>query len=59
VLSPSRAQLLAHCVLFRANFADQNQLIHFMKNVATAGRVLVLASFGAGPISVDGEANLA
>jgi putative oxidoreductase len=46
-------------VLLRANFADQNQPIHFMKNVAMAGGVLVLASFGAGPISVDGETDLA
>jgi putative oxidoreductase len=42
-------------LLFHANFGDQNQLIHFMKNVAMAGGFLVLASFGAGRISVDGE----
>ena len=43
-------------VFFHANFGDQNQLIHFMKNVAMAGGFLILASFGAGRISVDSEA---
>jgi putative oxidoreductase len=33
---------------------QQVQLIHFMKNVAIGGGLLMLVSFGAGPWSVDG-----
>ena len=40
-------------VLFHANLADQNQFIHFMKNIAIAGGFLTLAAQGAGAISVD------
>ena len=41
-------------VMFHANFADQNQMIHFMKNLAMAGGLLYVTAFGAGRISVDG-----
>jgi putative oxidoreductase len=40
--------------LFHGNVADQNQFIHFMKNIAMAGGFLVLAAHGAGAFSVDG-----
>ena len=40
-------------ILFHANFSDQIQTILFMKNLALAGGLLVLASIGAGSISVD------
>ena len=40
-------------LLFHANLADQNQFIHFMKNIAIAGGFLTLAAHGAGSISVD------
>ena len=40
-------------VLFHANFSDQIQTILFMKNLALAGGLLVLASLGAGTISLD------
>ncbi|MBL8261241.1 MAG: DoxX family protein [Xanthomonadaceae bacterium] len=39
--------------LFHADFADQNQMIHFLKNIAMAGGLLVLAAHGAGRYSVD------
>jgi putative oxidoreductase len=45
---------LATAVFFHNNFADQNQLIHFLKNVAIAGGLLQVAAFGAGSISIDG-----
>ncbi|HET7775110.1 MAG TPA: DoxX family protein [Azospira sp.] len=32
----------------------QNQMIHFMKNLAMAGGLFYVAAFGAGPCSVDG-----
>src|SRR5246127_1053675 len=43
----------ATAVFFHANFADQNQMIHFLKNVMIAGGLLQIAGFGAGAISVD------
>lgn len=40
-------------VSFHSNFADQNQMIHFLKNVMMAGGLLQIAAFGAGAISLD------
>jgi putative oxidoreductase len=40
-------------LLFHANFADQMQMILFMKNVALAGGFLMIVSHGAGPFSID------
>lgn len=45
---------LATAVIFHTNFADQNQMIHFLKNVAIAGGLLQVAAFGAGSFSLDG-----
>jgi putative oxidoreductase len=49
--------LAAFCLvtgaLFHNNFADQNQVIHFFKNVMMAGGLLQIAYFGAGPLSLD------
>jgi putative oxidoreductase len=39
---------LATAIFFHRNFADQNQLIHFLKNVMLAGGLLQIASFGTG-----------
>jgi len=44
---------LVTAALFHSNFADQNQMIHFLKNVMLAGGLLQIAAFGAGAISVD------
>jgi putative oxidoreductase len=44
---------LATAVFFHANFADQNQMIHFLKNVMIAGGLLQIAAFGAGAFSID------
>jgi putative oxidoreductase len=44
---------LATAISFHYNFADQNQMIHFLKNVMMAGGLLQIAAFGAGAISVD------
>jgi putative oxidoreductase len=38
---------------FHSNFADQNQMIHFLKNVMMAGGLLQIVAFGAGAISLD------
>jgi putative oxidoreductase len=44
---------LATALSFHTNFADQNQMINFLKNLMMAGGLLQIASFGAGAISVD------
>jgi putative oxidoreductase len=40
-------------VSFHNNFADQNQMIHFLKNVMMAGGLLQIVAFGAGALSID------
>ena len=44
---------LATAFSFHSNFADQNQMIHFLKNVMMAGGLLQIGAFGAGAISID------
>jgi len=39
--------------LFHNNFADQIQMIMFLKNVSIAGGFLLLVAKGAGPVSLD------
>ena len=40
-------------VFFHSNLADQNMMIHFLKNLAIAGGLLQIVHFGAGALSVD------
>ncbi len=40
-------------VFFHAQFADQNQMIHFLKNLAIAGGLLQLAAFGPGRFALN------
>ena len=44
---------LLAAILFHNNFADQNQMIHFLKNLMIAGGLLQVAAFGSGRFSVD------
>jgi putative oxidoreductase len=44
---------LATALLFHTNFASQNELLHFEKDLAIAGGMFVLAASGAGAISID------
>jgi putative oxidoreductase len=44
---------IATALSFHRNFADQNQMIHFLKNIMMAGGLLQIAYFGAGPLSLD------
>ncbi|WP_267221552.1 DoxX family protein [Dyella silvae] len=46
---------LATAALFHHNFGDQDQFIHFFKNVAMAGGLLHVVAFGGGPLSLDGR----
>jgi putative oxidoreductase len=45
---------LATATLFHTNFANQNELLHFEKDLAIAGGMFMLAIAGAGAISLDG-----
>jgi putative oxidoreductase len=47
------AFVVATALNFHHNFADQNQLIHFLKNIAIAGGLLQVFAFGAGYFSFD------
>jgi len=38
---------------FHAQFGDQNEMNHFLKNIAIAGGLLHVAAFGAGAASLD------
>ena len=44
---------LATALSFHSNFADQNQMIHFLKNLMMAGGLLQVVAFGAGSFSID------
>ena len=44
---------LATAIFFHHNFADQNQMIHFLKNIMIMGGLLQIVYFGAGPMSID------
>jgi len=47
------AYSIAAAIGFHRDFADQNQMIHFLKNVAIVGGLLQIVSFGAGAFSLD------
>jgi putative oxidoreductase len=40
-------------IFFHSNFADQNMMIHFLKNLMLAGGLLQIVHFGAGAVSLD------
>jgi putative oxidoreductase len=44
---------IATAFIFHRNVADQNQLFHFLKNIAVMGGLFQLTAFGAGSISLD------
>jgi len=44
---------LVTALTFHSAFGDQNQFIHFFKNVAMAGGLLQVAAFGGGELSLD------
>ena len=44
---------LATALAFHGNLADQNQFIHFFKNVAMIGGLLQVVAFGAGRFSLE------
>lgn len=42
-------------IIFHSNFADQMQMILFMKNVSIAGGLMLLSVHGSGELSVDSK----
>ena len=46
---------VATALPFHRDFANQNQVIHFLKNLAIAGGFLDIVAFGAGAFSIDGR----
>jgi putative oxidoreductase len=48
---------LATAIFFHRNFTDQNQMIHFLKNIMIVGGLLQIVFFGAGPMSLDASRN--
>ena len=44
---------LSTAIFFHNHFADQNQMIHFLKDIMIMGGLLQLAYFGAGQYSLD------
>jgi putative oxidoreductase len=44
---------LATAVFFHTDFADPNQIFHFIKNLVMTGGLLQIVANGAGPISID------
>lgn len=44
---------LVTAAFFHADFADQNQTIHFLKNLGLAGGLLQVVAFGGGRLSLD------
>jgi putative oxidoreductase len=43
---------VAAAVFFHTNFTDNNQFLHFMKDLAIAGGLLQVAAFGSGGLAV-------
>ena len=48
--------LIPTTLIFHTKFSDPVQVIMFMKNLAILGGVLMIASFGPGPLSLDARA---
>jgi putative oxidoreductase len=44
---------VATAVSFHSNFADQNQMFHFLKDVMIAGGLLQIVAFGPGAFSIE------
>lgn len=45
--------LIPTTIIFHTNFADPNQVIHFMKNVSMLGGCFILLGMGPGRFSLD------
>lgn len=48
---------LMAALAFHSALSDQNQLIHFFKNIAMAGGLLQIVAFGGGRLSLDARSS--
>ena len=46
---------VAAALSFHVDFADQNQIAHFLKNISITGGLLQVVALGAGTFSIDGR----
>ncbi len=46
---------IATALFFHHGLAQQNEMLHFLKDLAIAGGFLQASAFGGGPLSVDGR----
>jgi putative oxidoreductase len=53
VASAMALYTVAAALGFHRDFADQNQIAHFLKNISIAGGLLQIVAFGAGTFSID------
>lgn len=44
--------------IFHTNFEDQNQMIHFLKNLAMTGGLFYVVAYGPGKISLDARSRI-
>jgi putative oxidoreductase len=47
---------IVSALIFHNNFADQMQMVNFLKNMAMAGGLLMFTQYGAGSLSIDNRA---
>ena len=55
VASVMAAFTVAAALGFHRDFADQNAVAHFLKNLSITGGLFQIAAFGAGSFSIDGR----
>jgi len=55
VAAVTAAFTVAAALAFHHNFAEQNQMVHFLKNMSIAGGLLQVVAFGAGRFSLDAK----
>jgi uncharacterized membrane protein YphA (DoxX/SURF4 family) len=49
--------LIPATLIFHTNFAEEMQVIQFLKNLALMGGLLMVVYFSSGPVSVDARSN--
>lgn len=49
--------LIPATLIFHTNFAEEMQVIQFLKNLALMGGLLMVVYFGSGPVSLDARSN--
>jgi putative oxidoreductase len=50
--------LIPTTLIFHTNFADPNQMIHFLKNLTIMGGLLYVVAYGPGRFSIDARLGL-